>query len=222
MAITISSDKFIEVFVPFRKSPDLLVAQILSCSSIKNLARGTIIYTEGAACPGIGFLLSGEIRVFKRSESGREITLYEIYPGESCILNASSILSDRPYPANATAISDIQLLLLPADVFRKLMAGCDDMRNFIFKLFIDRLSMIIELVEEVAFGRMDTRLLDYIIEKSDHGKLTTTHQSVANHLGTSREVITRLLKDLERQGKIAVSRGFIQILDLQETTSDPV
>jgi len=83
-----------------------------------------------------------------------------------------------------------------------------------FKLFIDRLSMIIEVVEEVAFGRMDTRLLDYLIEKSDHGKLSVTHQSIANHLGTSREVIARLLQDLEQKGKIALSRSLIQLLDL--------
>ena len=214
MTNAISSEKFIEVFGSFRKSPDPLIQQILSCSNTKKLPRNTVIYIEGDPCPGIGFLLSGEIRVFKKAESGREITLYEICPGESCILNASSILANRPYPANATAISDIEVLLLPAEVFQKLMAGYDDMRNFIFKLFIDRLSMIIELVEEVAFGRMDTRLLDYLIEKSDHGKLSGTHQSIANHLGTSREVITRLLQDLEQKGKIALSRSLIQLLDL--------
>src|SRR4030067_2067885 len=98
MTNVIPSEKFVEVFGSFRRSPDALIQQILSCSNTKKLPRNTVIYIEGDPCPGIGFLLSGEIRVFKKAESGREITLYEICAGESCILNASRILANRTYP----------------------------------------------------------------------------------------------------------------------------
>ncbi len=178
------------------------------------VSHGTRFFTPaGDPCPNIGFLLSGEIRVFKEGEIGREITLYEIYPGEACILNASSIITHTAYPATATAITDIEMLAMPEKVFRELLVLHEDMRTFIFRLFSNRLSLIIELVEEVAFGKMDERLMEYLIEKAEDGKIFSTHRNIANDLGTSREVISRLLKDIERKGNIIISRKMIQLVN---------
>jgi len=198
----------------FRKSPDELVQSILSLSIYKEFSRDAVFYSDGDACPGTGLFLSGELRVFKTGESGREITLYDVYPGETCILNASCILSRGEYPANAVALRDGDVLFVPSDVFRELVARYEDIRQFIFALFSQRFVEVMELLEEVAFGKMDRRLTDYLIEKSENSVLKSTHQQIANDLGTSREVISRLLKDFERQGAIVLSRNMIEIMNL--------
>ena len=158
--------------------------------------------------------MSGEIRVYKIGETGREITLYEIYPGETCILNAACILSHRNYPANAVGLVDGTMLYLPEGVFKRLLAEHQVMRTFIFSLFSQRFGEIIELIEEVTFGKLDVRLEDYLIEKAENDALQTTHQNIANDLGTSREVVSRLLKDFENKGRIALSRNHIRLLQI--------
>ena len=206
----LSNNEFTEIFPAFRHNP-ALVAELLSISHYKAFPKNTQIYSEGDSCSAIAFIVSGEIRVFKIGESGREITLYEIERGETCILNASCILSDMSYPANAVTAIDAELLLVPAMDFRGLLSHYEEMRDFVFTLLGQRLTSVMTLVEEVAFGRMDLRLLEYIEEKSEDGKLNATHQKIANDLGTSREVVSRLLKEFERQGKIILSRNLIQI-----------
>lgn len=207
--------RFRDVFPSFRTAPTELVREILeSCSPVR-FQKGAHLYSEDDPCSGIGFFLSGAVRVYKISENGREITLYEISPGETCILNASCILSRSRYPALAQALSDGEALLMPEAVFRRLVRESDEMRAFIFSLFSDRLSLIMELVEEVAFGRMDERLADYLLEKSAEGTIETTHQAIANHLGTSREVVSRLLKQMEQKGEVSLYRNRIELRRLR-------
>ena len=188
-----------------------MIETILSTSSHQSFSCKSQLYLEGDKCPGIAFLLSGEIRVYKIGETGREITLYDIFPGETCILNASCILSHQNYPANAMGLIEGTMLYLPESVFQTLMANHQEMRTFIFSLFSRRYHEIIELIEEVTFGKLGDRLEDYLIEKAENDELRTTHQYIANDLGTSREVVSRLLKDFERQGKIILSRNHIQL-----------
>lgn len=208
----ITKEQFINIFPVFRSSPTTLVEHILSSSQYKKLTRGTTLFTVGDSCSHIGFLLSGEIRVFKSGAVDREITLYEIYPGETCILNASCILSNRKYPANATVMADGDILVLTDKLFLSLIEDHADMRKLIFKFFIDRMGSMIELIEEVAFGRMDSRLTDYLVEKAEDNVLNTTHLKIANDLGTSREVISRLLKDFERKDKVTLQRNLIKLI----------
>lgn len=208
---------FQNIFHPFKKSPDNLINNILSTSRPKRIPAGTRIYAEGDACTAIAFVISGEIRVYKISENGREITLYEIGHGETCILNASCILSGKTYPAHAETIAETELLLVPSDVFRQLVRDHESMRDFVFSLLSQRLSNVMELIEEVAFGKMDERLWDYLIEKSDNNKLDATHQKIANDLGTSREVVSRLLKDFERKKLVILSRNAITLLKHQSS-----
>ena len=200
-----------EHFPIFRQDPGLL-RDFVEAGQTVDLPRGHQIYWQGDACQGIAFLLAGAIRVYKCSENGREITLYEIVPGETCILNASCIIGRQGYPANAVTLADCSALLVPADRFRHLMERHEALRIFIYALLGQRLAEIMELVEEVAFSRMDDRLRDYLLEKSTDGILHATHQAISNDLGTSREVVTRLLRDLEQRGEVHVSRNEISLL----------
>lgn len=208
---------FLKAFPAFKKSPDGLVKELLSVSQTKSIPAGARIYAEGDACAAIAFVLSGEVRVFKIGQTGREITLYEIGPGETCILNASCILSGASYPAHAVTVSDAELLLVPSAAFHRMVDEQGEMRDFVFTLLSRRLAGVMELVEEVAFGRMDERLLDYLVEKSENDRLEATHQKIANDLGTSREVVSRLLKDFERKGRVGLSRNEITLLNTSET-----
>ena len=211
-ATTITPDEFMQFFPRFHRQPEL-TTQLLSQARRQSFPAGSHLYWEGDSCSGIAFLLSGAIRVYKSGETGREITLYEIGPGETCILNASCILGNKAYPANAVTISKGELILVPAHDFRRLLGSHETLRDFVFSLLSVRLGEVMELVNEVAFRRMDERLLEYLIEKSGDGVLMATHQKVASDLGTSREVVSRLLKDLERQGKLLLARNTITLLE---------
>jgi len=197
---------------PFFSQDPALLRDFVEAGQPIQLPRGHQIYWQGDACRGIAFLLSGAVRVYKCSENGREISLYEIVPGETCILNASCIIGRQGYPANAATLTDCHALMIPAEAFRQLMARHEPLRIFIYALLGQRLAEIMELVEEVAFRRMDDRLRDYLLEKSSDGTLRATHQAISNDLGTSREVVTRLLRDLENRGEVHVSRNEISLL----------
>jgi CRP/FNR family transcriptional regulator len=207
-----TANEFIKTFPVLSSSRESLVKELLAASRVQDVPAGSRLYEEGDACAAIAFVLDGEIRVFKISESGREITLYEIGQGETCILNASCILSGTSYPANAVTLTQTRVLLIPSTIFRRLMGEHEELREFVFSLLSLRLSSVMELVEEVAFGRMDQRLMDYLVEKSENGQLETTHQKIANDLGSSREVVSRLLKDFERKGQVRLARNEITLL----------
>jgi CRP/FNR family transcriptional regulator len=208
-----NSSDFVKTFPAFRGTPDLLLRDLLAAAHRQTVPAGTQLYREGDTCSGIAFVLAGDIRVYKIGQTGREITLYEIGQGETCILNASCILSGRQYPAYALTVVATDIMVFPAALFQRMIAESEQMRRFVFSIMNERFTTVMELVEEVAFGRMDQRLLDYLIEKSGNGHLDTTHQKIANDLGTSREVVSRLLKDFERKQQIKLSRNSITLLN---------
>ena len=141
--------------------------------------------------------------------------MYELTAGDTCILNASCILSHIGYPANATCITETEALLLSAPIFKKLILAYPELQNFVYSLLSYRLTEIMTLVEEVLFNKLDKRLFDYLVERSENGIVSLTHQSIANDLGTSREVVSRLLKDLQLKNTIRYGRNRIEILDYQ-------
>jgi CRP/FNR family transcriptional regulator len=210
----IEKDQFLKIFPFFSNGPRILVENILTSSRVHKIPGKTLVKLEGDQCQDFIFMLSGEKRIFKMSESGREITLYEIKAGDICVLNASCILSNTRLPANAATMSEAGVLLLPAQNFLNMIAIHEEMRAFVHTCINERLASIMTLISEIVFGKMDERLISYLIEKAENGILRTTHQKIANDIGTSREVVSRLLKDFERQSRIFCSRKFIQIKNL--------
>jgi CRP/FNR family transcriptional regulator len=173
-----------------------------------------LVKLEGDLCQDFVLMLSGEKRIFKASNSKRELTLYEIVSGDICVLNASCILSNTRLPANASTTCETEVLLLPSQHFLDMIAKYEEMRAFVHSHINASLADIMALISEVAFGKMDERLMDYLIEKSENATLKRTHRQIANDLGTSREVVSRLLKDFERQGLILQSRNLIKLKNL--------
>jgi len=197
-----------------RLAPDEVLEALSRYGVSRSFDPDTRIYWEGDTCSHIAFITEGEIRVFKSSDSGREITLYEIGPGETCILNASCILSDMKYPADAITLTRVKALLIPANIFDQLIEKHSAVRNYIFTLLSKRLVSVFELLEDVVFGQLDKRLNDYLVEKAENDILMTTHNKIAHDLGSSREVISRLLKDMERKDQVKITRGKIKLLTL--------
>jgi len=202
---------FLETFPYFRKVPGELVEAILAVSRYDRAPGPQILKKEGAELSEFVFLLAGEKRIYKTSESGREITLYEMGPGDICVLNASCLLSNSRLPANAESITDVEMLLMSAVDFHALMTGYEEMRTFVFSRISQSLVSIMSLISEISFGKMEERLSNYLVEKSENHKVRTTHLRIANDLGTSREVVSRLLKELERQGLVTLSRNIIEL-----------
>lgn len=210
----INKKKFLEIFPFFQKGSGEVVDDLLSRGQYSSFPANTILQTEGQPCNSGEFQLSGVKRNYKVSKNGREITIYEVGPGEICVVNVSCLLSNSVSPTNTVSLTDIAMLSFSAKDFRELVAKYEEIRAFIFAAINQPFTSIMDLTKEVAFGKMDQRLFDYLIEKSEGGKLSTTHQEIADDLGTAREVVSRLLEEFERKGMLRLSRKLIELIQL--------
>ena len=213
----ISQDQYSRIVraLPILKNSDpQLGREFMQTAIYARIPAGKDVFAEGDRVDAIALIISGVVRVFKIGETGREITLYRFGRGESCILTANAILSRQSFPAIAIVEKEAEALLIPADTFRDWVRRYDLWRSFVFDLLSQRLSSLMETVEEVAFRRMDARVASLLLERSQfENPIHITHQEIASELGSSREVISRLLEDLSDQGVIALGRGRIEILD---------
>ena len=186
------------------------------CASYARLDAGQFVCREGTQCSHLALVLTGSARVYKLGETGREITLYRVEPGQSCVLTASCILSDLPFPAFAVTETPVEAAVIPPGKVRRWIADSSAWRGYVFGLVAKRLNDVIDVVQEVAFHRMDRRIAAYLLQQGldNAGEtLRTTHQEIAADLGTSREVVSRILKDLEGRGLLETARGSIRLLD---------
>jgi len=191
---------------------------LTNCSvKIITLTKDTVLFNEGEKCGVVGFLIKGKIRVYKGSETGREITLYRISQGESCILSIACILSTPIHSASAIVEEDTLLCLVTANEVRTLLSKSNEARDFVFSLFSGRLAKIMALIEDIVFQKLDKRLAKFLLNSEQNNLVHySSHETIATELGTSREVITRLLKDFEQREIIKTSRGVIVILHRNE------
>ncbi|MBT0961286.1 Crp/Fnr family transcriptional regulator [Denitromonas iodatirespirans] len=171
---------------------------------------GTVLFDDRQACEGFPFVLRGSIRVIKASASGRELPLYRVAPGETCVISSSCLLGHEDYNARGIAETDTELVLLPKAVFDELLAE-PAFRGFVFHLFAERIADLMQLIEEVAFHKLDQRLAALLLGKGR--VLHTTHQHLADELGSVREIVSRLLKGFAAQGLVKLSREQIEIVD---------
>jgi CRP/FNR family transcriptional regulator, anaerobic regulatory protein len=192
--------------------PPALQAEALRPQSWLELPAGTELFTERQACQGFPLLLSGSIKVVKSTPNGREMLLYRVEPGGSCIITSSCLLGHTAYSARGIAETPLQLLILPAPLFARLVAEQPGFRDFVFLLFADRIAELMQLVEEVAFSRLDQRLAKLLLAKPGD-VLHATHQQIAEELGSVREIVSRLLKGFAAQNLVTLGREQIAITD---------
>jgi len=203
-----------------QKADASLVREIQQAAYFAKIPSGRDIFVEGDRVDGIALLISGVVRVYKIGETGREITLYRFGLGQSCILSANAIISQKSFPAIATVEEDAEAVIIPADVFREWVNKYDLWREFVFDLLSERLSTVMAVVDEVVFKRMDRRVASLLLNQARvQNPMRITHQEIAAELGSSREVISRILEDFSREGLIHSGRGTIEILDFESLES---
>jgi len=178
------------------------------------IPANTTLFRQGDSCQNYLLILSGSVKVFTRAENGREIVLYHISTGNSCVLTTSCLLSSEDYPAEGVTETDIIAVVIPAMVFDEYIALSASFRKLVFNSYGDRLAALIALVEEISFSKLDVRLAKFLLENSSvNTPLITTHQALATELGSAREVISRQLKEFEKKGWVKLSRGKIEIMN---------
>jgi CRP/FNR family transcriptional regulator, anaerobic regulatory protein len=217
-------ERFLAVFgslFPKGEWPQSKLDNLLSYLHFRDLEAGATLLREGQACASVPFVTEGSIRVFKTAESGREITLYRVEKGQSCILSVGCGSSIKSFPASAIVEEATSAAFMPTETVRRLFAESETFRDFVLDQYSRRMADVMELVEEVAFRRVDQRLAQWLVERSstEHssteqgsGIVSATHQELASHVGTSREVVSRILKDWEERGALELSRGSIKLL----------
>jgi len=173
--------------------------------SAMKLPAGTEVFAEHQPCQGFPLLLEGSIKVVKQAVSGREMVLYRVTPGGSCIISSSCLLGHSDYNARGIAETPLILLALPVNSFTALLIDSTPFRDFVFHLFAERIGELMQLVEEVAFNRLDQRLAKLILARNEN-VLNITHQQLADELGSVREIVSRLLKGFVVQGLVSLGR----------------
>ena len=186
------------------------LGEALDALPVMAVPAGTVLFDEGSACAGFPLVIEGEVRVSRHAASGRELELYRVSPGELCLVSSSALFAGQALSARGVSRTATTLALLPPPAFR---AGLADaaFRDFVLGLFAERMADLSALIEAVAFARLDSRLATALLGRGPERH--TTHQALADELGTVREMVTRLLKRFERDGLVALSRERITVLD---------
>ena len=202
--------------LPVLQAADAELAQAFQrAASLIHIAPGQDVFVQGDRIEAIPLLVSGVVRVYQIGESGREVTLYRFHPGESCVLTANAILTHQAFPAIATVEQEAEAVMIPAETFRAWVKRYDLWRDFFFDLVSQRLASVMNLVDEVAFRRLDVRVADFLLERAQaQNPIRITHQEIASELGSSREVISRILEDMADRGLLRPERGSISVRDL--------
>jgi len=209
-------DRIARILPLLRGAEPELAREFEQAAHYARIPAGRDVFAEGDQVDAIALLISGVVRVYTIGETGREITLYRFGTGESCILTANAILSRQSFPAIATVERDAEAVMIPAATFRDWVRRYDLWREFVFDLLSQRLASVMAIVDEVAFQRMDTRLAAFLVERSrSQNPVRITHQEIAAELGSSREVVSRILEDFAGRGLVHTARGAIEILNAE-------
>lgn len=203
--------RVLELFPPLRNAPADCLERLRFESQLMQAPAGTRLFDEKARCTAFPLVLEGAIRVAKVTEQGREILLYRVTPGESCVLTSGCLLGHIDYAATGIAETAVTLVAVPLPLFEQLLARHEPFRRHIFELFGARLADLMLLVETVAFHKLDQRLAALLLARGP--LIRTTHQSLADELGSVREMVSRLLGSFADHGWVRLGREQVEITD---------
>ena len=199
----------------FSTITDTVGREIIDSAKQVSLPANTTVFYQGASCENYLLVIQGAVKVFTRAINGREIVLYRVTQGQSCTLTTTCLLANDDYPAEGVTESEVSALAIPLKEFNRGLTQSVSFREFVFNSYSKRLSDVITLVGEVSFNRIDIRLAKQLLNLMDKDHcLFITHQDLSTELGTAREVISRQLKTFEEKGWLSLSRGKIQLNDI--------
>jgi CRP/FNR family transcriptional regulator len=203
--------QLLERFPFFAALPPPRLAALLAQAQLVRVTPGSVLFDAHQPCRGFPLVLKGSVRVSKSAPSGREIVLYRVDAGQGCILSGGCLLGQSDYSATGVAEEDVSLLSIPPALFQQLLVEFEPFRRFVFGMYGERLAEVMELVEEVAFRRLDTRLAQLLVHRGP--VVAATHQKLAEELGSVREIVSRLLRQFEARGWVELGRERITVRD---------
>lgn len=182
----------------------------------RSAKKGTILHNGNADCTGLLLVKSGQLRAYILSDEGREITIYRLFDRDLCLFSASCIMRSIQFEVIIEAEKDTELWVIPADIYQSIMEESAPVANYTNELMASRFSDVMWLMEQVMWQSLDKRLAEFLLEEAaieGTDQLKITHEAIANHLGSHREVITRMLRYFQNEGMVKLSRGMVTILD---------
>jgi len=200
-------------------APDLATLDAITTTKLNALVpmevpAGTVLFSPGDAVKGYEIVLNGRVSVSLTGASGREILLYSVSPGQSCIQSTLGLMGGEDYTAEAITEEDSHVILLPKPLFLRLLDNSPSFRTLVFAAFARRMQTMMHLLERIAFQRVECRLAAHLLERAEPcGQLAATHQELAIAVGSAREVISRRLDAWSRRGWVKTRRGKVEILD---------
>ena len=192
---------------------------LLAHLSEQTISKGTVIQNHATECTGLLIVKSGQLRAYILSDEGREITLYRLFDMDICLFSASCVLHSIQFEVTVEAEKDTELWIIPANIYKNIMKESAPVANFTNELMASRFSDVMWLIEQIMWKSMDARIAGFLLEEAaieDTSELKITHETIASHLGTHREVITRMLRYFQNEGIVKLSRGTISILNSQK------
>lgn len=191
-------------------------SRMLGGLTLRNVKKGTVLHNGNADCTGLLLVKSGQLRAYILSDEGREITIYRLFDRDLCLFSASCIMRSIQFEVVIEAEKDSELWVIPADIYQSIMEESAPVANYTNELMASRFSEVMWLMEQVMWKSLDKRLAEFLLEESSiegTHQLKLTHETIANHLGSHREVITRMLRYFQNEGMVKLSRGMVTILD---------
>jgi len=213
LALSPLAARIATTFPALANAPKETLERIAREGVYRKAPAGTPMFDEHSPCSGFPLVLAGSIRVLQRYPNGRELQLYRVKPGESCLLSGSCLLGETNYAASGIAETDVELLILPPALFQELIAGDDSFRRHVFEVFGERLSALMQIVEAIAYQKLDQRLAALLVGRTADGEIHATHQALADDLGSVREIVSRLLRSFEDRGWVDLGRERVRIVD---------
>ncbi|PWL70999.1 MAG: Crp/Fnr family transcriptional regulator [Clostridiales bacterium] len=213
----------LEELLPFWKELTEQQKNSLKDSTVLHtVAQGTMLHSGSDDCVGLLVLTEGQLRTFIYSDEGREITLYRLFERDICLFSASCIMNSIQFDVSVMAERQTSFYLIPAKFYHTLMKESASVANFTNELMATRFSDVMWLLDQILYKRLDSRLAALLLEESalsESNELKTTHEMLAKHLGSAREVVTRMLKYFQAEGAVALSRGGILLTDQEKLKS---
>ena len=198
---------------------------ILGHLMTRSIPKGTVIHNGSMDCTGLLLVKSGQLRAYILSEEGREITIYRLFDRDMCLFSASCIMRSIQFEITIETEKDTELWIIPADIYQSIMAESAPVSNYTNELMATRFSDVMWLMEQIMWKSLDKRVAAFLLEETSieaTNRLKITHEYIANHLGSHREVITRMLRYFQNEGIVKLSRGVVEITDAEklETLSE--
>lgn len=202
-------------WLPRAQLPDLPPDARAALAALRpiELPRGHVIFRPGDPAQGFALILSGRIDVFLTGPTGREILLYAVEPGQSCIQTTLGLLGGDDYTGEAIAATEVNAVLIPRGLFLSLMDSAPAFRAFVFRAFAQRMQTMMHVLEKVAFQRVESRLAQALLDLARQGSVAATHADLATRIGSAREVVSRRLESFARRGWVETDRGTVRLTD---------